>query len=70
MPPDMTNGVMPVVRAVVQICEASFMDMEECSWSMKSVSYPADLARRGLGNSSEPSRVRVHLEDAQGAYFI
>lgn len=31
---------------MVQICEASFTDMEECSWSMKSVSYPADLGRR------------------------
>jgi hypothetical protein len=57
---------MPAVRAVVQICEASFTDMEECSWPMKSVPYPADLARRDdvdggddfdserLGNFSKP----------------
>lgn len=62
----MINGVMPAVGAVVQICEASFTDIEECSWSMKSVTYLADLARRGdvdggddfdfecLDNFSEP----------------
>ena len=49
---------------------------------MKSVSYPADLARMDdvdggddfdferLSNFSKPSRARVHLEDTHGAYFI
>lgn len=67
------------VRAVVQICETSFTDMEECSWSMKSVSYPADLARRDDVNGGDDfdferlsnfSRARVHLEDTHDVYSI